>query len=674
MNRYSNPYDGLSDGIQQGLRSMAQADVARSETAVRLAQIANDKQQRDRDYQLRVEQHNLSKNADRRADEVHRAELQQKARNEQSSLVAEFTDQNGQIKDIPKEHRGWFTTQYNNILESNQYAKETFGHLISTRSKGKYDSGRLVETPDGVAIEMYSSKNPSVRGVVTDLGSNDPNDKVTQHNPIEMISALETLDILRNQHGASPATAAYYLANQTGFANFESPPSNAVASRDAVSAGTAKSADNPVDPRDIERDTPSSTSTPYRDEFAASGTQNPRYKDPSKMPTILGRLGAVASNNVNAAQDFGAGVADAASKTGEAISNHWDKMKGGAADMKNDFMTGFSGEDPAKPVDTPTTDPTKSAPRSTTEAPAQYVTPTGRAQAPKDVSKEGISQYLEAGAQLVGKVAKDAASNKRILANMSAVEKKHSDALGRMLFTKVAGGMDPRGAAALYEGSRQGVRELTMMAISAPSDAEVMLKWMQSAGAKQIRGEVTQKDITSALKSRNAQIAGVIDDVNKSFGAKGQASDIPYDVSGGITDYMAVMGITDPMEQDLWVANNSQNIAEAISNVARNSATFREQGRDMRSVTAYTMGATMRRDVYAPPVIDGVEIDPRAYAETGMDLAAAVQAKYKSYLPLDTAMMVYKGLVRKSGGNIQISTEEVLKYMDQLPEMSGQPK
>lgn len=659
MNRYGNPYDGLSDGIQQGLRSMAQADVARSETAVRLAQIANDKQQRDRDYQLRVEQHNLSKNADRRADEIQRAELQRNARNEQSSLVAEFTDQNGQIKDIPKEHRGWFTTQYNNILESNQYAKETFGRLVSTRSKGKYDSGRLVETPDGVAIEMYNSKNPSVRGVVTDLGSNDPNDKVTQYNPTEMVSVLETLDILRNQHGASPATAAYYMANQTGFANFESPPQKAV----DPTAGTTN-----LDPRDVERDMPTTSGVPYRDEFSqqpptgGSGARNGRFMDTLARPSALGIAGVATELGKDAADMVSGPIADFAGKV-------WDKAK-----PIRDAASYVWNGDPDTPAAAPSEKASTPNAPAQTPAPSQFVSPTGRAQAPKDVSKEGISQYLEAGTQFVGKVAKDAASNKRILANMSAVEKKHSDALGRMLFTKVAGGMDPRGAAALYEGSRQGVRELTMMAISAPSDAEVMLKWMQSAGAKQIRGEVTQKDITSALKSRNAQIAGAIDNVNKSFGAKGQSPDISHEVSGGITDYMAVMGITDPMEQDLWVANNLQNITEAVSNVARNSATFREQGRDMRSVTAYTMGATMRRDVYAPPVIDGVEIDPRAYAETGMNLAAAVQAKYKSYLPLDTAMMVYKGLVRKSGGNTQISTEEVLKYMDQLPEMSGQPK
>ncbi len=627
---------------------MAQAEVAKSELGVRMAQMQLYKQQRDEDYALRLEQRSLAKTENARQASVHKATMHDIGQKSIGGIVAEYQDRDGNVV-IPKGGAQEFSDRFNLGLDANDEFAKAVGGTVSARSGGKYTHARLVATgPDTVAFEMYNPETGQ-KGVMTNEGGTGPNEVVSQFPVNQMVDTTQSLSVLKSL-GATQSTLQYFLADWTGSKQAPADEQTLSQVRDlSKKTGIPLSTDTPA-----EDSNPASSSTP----IVPAGNQ-------PAPTTVTGRLAQVPANGadtklnrfqyddiVRQASDavassgkiarpepgivqslggnLGArvdGFKKALDISGDAISQLGSDMAGGARAIKEDFMAGFNGSEKATPQAQGETPPTTSTTAPTQEALPPVVDPkTNRIRAPEDFSAQGVANYFSKtniGA-VISSAAKESASTKRTLENMATVEHKHVKEMGRYLMVQsVKGALPPGQAATILESGRGNARELDVLALTQPSEAAFMAKFMQSGGAKALTA-TGREDIIKSQNNYITQQRSIVSTVNSTRDGK-QSDKFDAAVIGGIDDVGAIFGSIDPFSKEDFILTHNATLVEAAGEFSRLQDKYISEGRDLRSAFAYTVMAKIRQGAYIPPNEISEPEQIEIYNKNGMEIMSNFQ-------------------------------------------------
>lgn len=665
--RNANPYAGLSDGIQQGLRSIAQADVEKSAHGIRMAELELDNKRRQEDYTLRLNQDKRLQAQAERDEYNHRMTQLERNRQEFESRFSLIQNADGSVnwKD-PNAQK--VISDVNFMLKNDPYAVQTIGTVLGVRT-GDKDTLQLELMPNGsgLAAVTSSSKDPNLRGVLTENASKDPDDPVMQVSG-ESVRQIVNVTKKAEMLGASPAATAYFLNARFGLGGngqFEATPE---IQEEALMLEREIDADAAAD---------SVTSRLGRQPSGISPEQiRPVQDQPMAMPAagaVVDGLGKVADNdelrdkwasyrqtladpNSSGIKKFGAQAQYYSSilpATGEAIfdsakgvvNSGLDNIKG----MANTFAEGWDswkGEQPstdnAAPVQQPASQP-----------PVQEQV-NSRGHITTDLTKPGTNTqdlFANFSQTFVGKAAKISEADRRAFFAAADNEKRHVKAMGRYLLSqslKPGGDMTPAQAATLYESGRADAIALDRLARQQPSEAEVITKWMMTGGAKG-KTEDGQKAIRESLERKSKFIQGVTSSINSVRGNKGE--DPVYDpaVSGGIDDALAFMGYLHPEDQEMFLLKHEGNLREAMAKFASNQSRFIADGRKSRAAMAQTFVSAIRQGAYMPPSSLEEPEDQQQYMDQTMEIFATYSGDPLAHVKIDKAVELYHKIVEQHG-------------------------
>lgn len=437
--RYSNPYAELGDGIQQGLNTLA-------DTQVKLAQIRNDRELRDRDYSQRLREFNsqedwrnkqyaMQQAQETRSQYEHDQKNRTWASQQIAGVLAEAQRQDGTL-DPSKEQ---YVMSQLKAFESDPYVAEMLGSQAALRTNGKYDRVSIEKGPSGFMFSMYNSKDPSKRGVITENASTDPNDRVSQFTGEHIVGFAQMAEQLKNL-GAPPSSVNYFL-NPVDLSIDEDKFS------EVVSDATQK-AQQPSD------QVPTQQTQPV--------AEAPVKAQPEPKPAPADNLSAYRYQTVFDAANR---AADVRKKESEAAKAAVDPLELIARDIQKGRDVRITPENVAQV-------------RTNPEFSARYLKET---EADRRMTKQ-----LAEGAEL---------NNRR---------------LGRLLLVGVAkGDINPTTAAGLMESGRARAVDLAEAYIKSPSYAQAQFQLMARGGAKgkpENYEEDVSKGITDAIKTAQSTL------------------------------------------------------------------------------------------------------------------------------------------------------------------------
>lgn len=669
MTRYNNPYSGLSDGIQQGLRSWAQADVAKSEHGVRMAQMQLDKQQRDEDYAVRLRQLAnqdkqvlIAQAGEEREAYKHRIEQAQRAKSQFESNFSMIQTDDGKI-DWKNPNAQKVINDTNFMLKNDPYAVQTMRDLLGVRT-GDKDTLQLELMPDGsgLAAVTSSSKDPSLSGVLTANASKDPDDpvlNVSGDDVRQLINITSKAELL----GAPPAVTAYFLHKNYGLGgNGEMNVSPEVEQQAQVLEqeifADAQTDNRGITPENIRpvQDQPAalSTGSSYTDEGVQQGRAF-RQKLSEGIDSFTNSITSKRENDLSGLRESNA-AADGPRANMERLTGAVRGFMGGNEETPtNPNTTGTKEEN----VNTQTLD--DYAPRN-----------PQRVQAPKDLSSEGIQaafSELQKGSFKVA--ARESQAVKNALLNKANSESRRTELMGRYLMMQSLkapdqGGMSPQSAAMLFETGRMRADEYYKLAMTQPSEAGLMAQWAAKGGVKATRSKEDQDKTIEFVEKTNRTL--------NEIGGKYKlpnGDDIPTHVMGGALDFMAAQANLSPEQQYEELQRNYHIYAEATANIARNWDAMQADGRtNMRSLFAAEAHRQKRtKGMEVPPEIKDPE-QQSIYDKNIYNLFEAFKDDPAQTIRVSAAAQMYEADVKKYrksdldvGPYIEFAKE--LKWADQ---------
>jgi hypothetical protein len=639
-NQFYDPYSGLADGIQQGLSTLANSQV-------QLAQISNDRQLRDRDYAQRLAEFksnegyraksmDIQQAQESREAEAYKIKAGDNARSRTAGYLAEVTDSKGNLDFSDKSKTDFVMTNLQREISTDPHAAELLGGIASARSKGKYDRVDIKQGPNGFVFEMYDSKDPSKRGVVTDNASMDPKDPVSQFSGENIIGLMDVADTLKN-YGMRPSDAAYFLDPATLQIDEEKLQS-AIAVRQqsvSVSGGNGQVPQTPVavapeqPPVAVQPVVPSVTPevNPYVAEGQAAGS------------AFRNRLSAGIDSTVNAVTEKRASDLAPLRETNagpDGARAHMQRLTGAVGGFFN------PESDAPAPAPAPVQNTAPRAPTAAAGKPAS-VSPPGNG-----ASGAEFSSYFSGA--VTTKMAENEA-DRRSLKNALKGQQVRNSNLNRVLAVQVSsGGLTHGQAMQLAENGRSDELNLFKAAITAPSAADAAFAVMTRGGT----GKAAEAE-HKIYEDNNKSINGMIDFVNK--GEKQGAYKVPPNAAQGVKDAMYMNGFIGPSELRDGLAKHGPSIQAALDKLPM--ATSRNPDRDPSAVLTGLVMTELRR-VGAPANVD----DAGAYEGVMLDLIQRYNSG-SGVVTLKDRMEFYHDLV-SNGGSAKVSLDELDKQFNEL--------
>ncbi len=683
---------------------MAQAEVAKSELGVRMAQMQLDKQQRDEDYNLRLASHGLAKEqmqldkqqrgedyilrlasyglakeqngrqaaAEARVAQDHARQNAERVKMEVESNFSSFQNEDGSY-DYSSPNAAKAISNINFMLKEDPYAGEVVRSWLGIRT-GDKDLLQMELLPDGKGLAGVVSNraDPSIQGVLTDGASKDPND------PVSVISGDEIrqfIDITKKaeQFGASPAVTAYFLHKSFGIGgNGEMNVSPEIEQQaDLLGQELFSNIQDASTPAGTPAGMPAEDIRPIQNQPAPASltdklaqvpqqtqeSTTPKYKNIFGQRSGLATAGAFVGNVGTAFGQAGDAIADSAVNVGNKAT---DTVGGWA----KEFMYGLNGGSKSAESTTPTTGDTKAA---ETPAALDDFAPRDQrhVQAPQDLSTDGIQaafSQLEKGSFKVA--ARESEAVRKALMNKGLNESRRTELMGRYLMMqslKPENGMTPQSAATLYENGRIRADNYFQMALQQPSEAMLMAEWAAKGGVKAGRSKPEKDEFNESIENTNKALS--------SLGSKYKLANgdpVPEDVLGGILDFMAANGKIHPQDQYEELQANWHTYAAAIGSVAKNWDLMEKDGRtNKRSLIAAEVHRQKRvKGMEAPPIITDTK-DRFVYDKNIYNLFEAFKDDPAQLIRVSAAASLYEDDV-KASGKTNLDIGKYVKYAEGL--------
>lgn len=653
--RLSNPYAGLSEGIQDGLSTLA-------DSQVKLAQIQNDRQIRDRDYQQRLQEFNADQKYRGETLKINQAEEARRAGEDQRKdrkrfedgirgALAPHTREDGSIDFTDPIASKQSVYAMNATLKESAYGQEFMKQFLGERG----DSGEFTMLPNG-RIGVKISKNGK-EGIATVHGTNDPNEAVVQFDGPALLEVGRTMDLFESL-GVRPDQARYYLGTdfsltaegEAALAQQTQPQQdNAGTGTDTnstASNGTTRRLGQPVEvnnPATSSGDNGPFDARNYQRVFDAGSNG---VVDPTAGMTTAEKLGYTSRKAVDAAAP---GVKDFLAKTpvaglGTALGEG-AAMAVEAAEGVGNFVKGFSRDGAQPPV-------------QATDAPPKADKPAGAD--PKiyqdfedkllsGTMTAGDVQSLKGNPDVLATVMRETEHTRRGYKQLQQGVKLSNNALRRMVMVEVAkGNIEPQQGVAFAENAKKTEIDLLDMYLRTPTAAAVQFQYMTRAkgsSGKDYNDEVT-KSINSIVDDSQKNVK---DEFKLSSGEAGQAA----------RNAMHYAGIIKPEDQQYFLTNNQHQLMTALEKAQRQKAQGLHKDRDLSSVVAVNLMSELR--VASAPADFSPE--QREKYETGaMDLLM----HFRQYPHVARAAMDFYYHTMKDGKKLDTATTEVKARFDQI--------
>lgn len=625
--RYSNPYAELGEGIQQGLSTWA-------DSQVKLAQIRNDRELRDRDYSQRLREFNSQEDWRNKQYALQHAQESRAAQEEQRKDIKYFEDgirgalaphtlEDGSIRFTDPIATKQSVYKMNATLKSSPYGKEFVKSYLGDRA----DDFEFTALPNGtVGVKIWKNGRENKPGILTANASNDPNDPVVQLDGSSLVEIGKVMDMFQSM-GVRPDQARYFLSSDLSLTpeGEQAVGQFTTQQNSGTGGGTGTGADTGTG-----TDTGSGTGTDV-----VSGSGNAAAIDassPSKVsPFAPGREGQykLDGKSVDTADGIG-GAIDAITTAASNVAKGF-----GEAFLPGDKSS--KGQQPGQTSSEKKADiPTFNAIYDQIEAKLQA----------GDLRPDDLRDISQ-NETILKAVMRDTEVSRRGMQKLKAGHEVANKALGRMMMVEMASGnIEPERAIAFMQGARARESDVAELYLRSPTAAAVQFQYMSKA--KGADGKDYTKEVTDGINK-------VLADSQKNIDSERR---MPLgELGNSARAAMQFVGIIRPEDQYAFLNKNHHQLMSALERAQSQKAQGYHADRDMASVVAMNLMSELR---IATAPADFTPDQKAKYEDGAMELLK----HFRQHPQVAGMAMEYYYQYVQDGEKLKTATEEIKAKFD----------